>query len=864
MPDPAFPDPALHDANKTSKPPVVRGARACSVCRAAKMKCVGGEEGVRPCQRCKRSGADCVFEKHRRGRKPGSKLSEASRVLRHLEKGLSDAKLKSQTCSSPPPQSASHAEHSFDRFPNNELPPLNLPPDYEPGPSRLARPPSHYPTAMEVDEADGGEVSDRSSGDGMYPAQLIRKETERTSFFKTILNPEPTDPPSSSHSHLPPPRSRSPSLPPANYPLPARITPELKDPISAGIIDEPEASVFFDLFFLRLNPFINLFDPALHSVQYVRSRCPFLFTTIIMVCCKFFKPNLYQVTHQMASDFALRAFAENWKRVEVAQAFACLTYWKEPDDTRTWTYIGYASRLAIELGLNRYVGKRPGDENEVQFRERRNRERTYFVLFVHDRSLSIQTGRQWMLSECELVRHSTNWHTEGALPVRPEDVIVAAFVQLQRIASESTDAFHAHKNAPLESSQEDHLRLCNGKLSQWSDTWQHEMRRAGGDKFHYAILNLFRLHIRLFLNSFGVQASMSPSSHVVPSGSALAACYSSALEILQIVVKDLASMTMLRYSQDSVTIMTAYAAVFLLKLLRSANTVTELHEGAAEEIHSTIFRVAEAYYDISKLSGVMVSAAHHARFLRGLVEEDAARLRVSVNGNVNNSDSHRRPYGSPSDSYRSMPSASSAPPDQPGFNYSSQRLPGPLSVPPHKYGSREPPSPPSPPDHNSSSHSQTQTQIQTQPTTASSSSSSLRRGTSVDMHAYPSPSPSHSDSRPPPASESDHHYWQNMFRDLGMEGSGSGYTHTQTHTPSPTYGSGKGVGAGVGAGLLPPLGVGVGAGGKASGYGGHHEDRNSGHGRSHPGVYGYNADHGRHQQQPYASSAMGGYPSSLR
>ncbi|THH21777.1 hypothetical protein EUX98_g8279 [Antrodiella citrinella] len=90
------PPPPANDQLKAAKAPVVRGARACSVCRAAKMKCVGGEEGVRPCQRCKRSGADCVFEKHRRGRKPGSKLSEASRVLRHLEKGLSDAKLKSQ------------------------------------------------------------------------------------------------------------------------------------------------------------------------------------------------------------------------------------------------------------------------------------------------------------------------------------------------------------------------------------------------------------------------------------------------------------------------------------------------------------------------------------------------------------------------------------------------------------------------------------------------------------------------------------------------------------------------------------------------------------------------------------------------
>ena len=94
------------------------------------MKCVGAEDGQKPCQRCKRTNVEyvgnnvippdgrytlqlsrCIFEKHRRGRKPGSKydfnvdvfypsntscprLSEASKMLRRLEKGLNTAKLK--------------------------------------------------------------------------------------------------------------------------------------------------------------------------------------------------------------------------------------------------------------------------------------------------------------------------------------------------------------------------------------------------------------------------------------------------------------------------------------------------------------------------------------------------------------------------------------------------------------------------------------------------------------------------------------------------------------------------------------------------------------------------------------------------
>lgn len=95
-------------------------------------------------------------------------------------------------------------------------------------------------------------------------------------------------------------------------------------------------------------------------------------------------------------------------------------------------YIGYASRMAVELGLNRYFAKPPEGETDDQFRERLDRERTYLVLFVHDRSLATQTGRHWMLPEDDLVKNSATWHDTKF--IRPEDVIVAGFVQLRRIA----------------------------------------------------------------------------------------------------------------------------------------------------------------------------------------------------------------------------------------------------------------------------------------------------------------------------------------------------------------------------------------------------------------------------------------------
>lgn len=421
-------------------------------------------------------------------------------MLRRLEKGLNNAKAKSQSHET----ALSQLVHGPRLFPNSELPALNLAPRFESG-SQVRTP------AEGSDHEDDDDDSDKNSS-GMFPAQLIKKENQlqRNSFFKTILNPENTEPKSAPHangstsSENSPPFSsrtptRSPSAPPTNSPsglndAAASLNGNLKDPIAAGLITEEDANVFFDAFFLRLNPFINLFDPALHTLTYVRSRSSFLFTTIIMACCKFFRPGLYQSVKKLAHEFSVRAFAENWKRVEVVQAFACLTYWKEPDDTRTWTYIGYACRMAVELGLNRFVSeKRLAAESDLQWLERRNRERTYLVLFVHDRSLATQTGRQWMLNEDELVRHSARWHEQGGgvppLERRPEDVILAAFVQLRLIASETSAKLYS-RNAGLESEDQKEdvnhselLRECNFRLNHWMEHWEAEMTKGKFQSF---------------------------------------------------------------------------------------------------------------------------------------------------------------------------------------------------------------------------------------------------------------------------------------------------------------------------------------------------------------------------------------------
>jgi len=287
------------------------------------------------------------------------------------------------------------------------------------------------------------------------------------------------------------------------------------------------------------------------------------------------------------------------------------------------------------------------------------------------------------------------------------------------------------------------LRNCNGKLTQWMDTWQAEMQRAGGETFHFSFLSFFRLYVRLFLNSFGIQPSMSASARATPSLQALSACCTSALDSLRIISKDFASMSMLRYGQDSITVMSAYSAVFLLRLLRSSNTLAQLHEGTAHEIHSVISKTADAYYDASLLSPASTSAAYHARFLRSLVANDIFKSRrneperyesapLPIDPRLQGPPSH--PHSGPAPGTHQM-----YPQQVVQAHEQSFQFPSPTSGHPSSNGEYSP-----------------------------TEAASVRNGTgsgasaSLNYHTVYVPNAPHH------ASELDAHYWKNMFLELGF------------------------------------------------------------------------------------------------
>lgn len=141
-------------------------------------------------------------------------------------------------------------------------------------------------------------------------------------------------------------------------------------------------------FIIVLNPYISQLDPNLHTFLYVRQKSSFLFTAVLAMSAKTFNPIVYNALYDHAQDLYTESFRNGAKSTEIVQAILILTYWKQPQDTRAWTSLGYAIRMCMDMGWHKLTAYSPASRvigDETRRREIRNIERTWFVLFVYDR-----------------------------------------------------------------------------------------------------------------------------------------------------------------------------------------------------------------------------------------------------------------------------------------------------------------------------------------------------------------------------------------------------------------------------------------------------------------------------------------------
>ncbi|KAL4866517.1 hypothetical protein BDV12DRAFT_210441 [Aspergillus spectabilis] len=395
------------------------------------------------------------------------------------------------------------------------------------------------------------------------------------------------------------------------------------DPAVLGLINTQVALCLLEYFMQKINPYISQLDPTLHTFTYLR-RSPFLLTTVLAVAAKAFESALYPDLHAHAERLFADCFRRGDKSTEVIQAILLLTYWKEPNDTRAWTSVGLAIRIAMDLGWHKLSANTNQEKQltETHRRELRNIQRTMLVLFVYDRSLSLQTDKPWMIERTELIESADSWWRDPL--AIPNDQLLCSFVSLRLITADTIDLLIPSKTNPVPH-MERLLTSLDNRIHAWQRKWLEisAERQPEDTTCHAFLIKFYGSHLRLQLSSIPLQKART-QRHEISNMKPFWLSYEGAVTMLQLVAE---SSPLLYLAQDSIHIMTAYAAIFLIKLiLSSPSIITPEIELPATEV---IRNVRNTFAALSAPS--TSSCRYLARFLKkGFLEFTRIRTARSV------------------------------------------------------------------------------------------------------------------------------------------------------------------------------------------------------------------------------------------
>jgi hypothetical protein len=341
-------------------------------CRKVKMKCHKMAQDTQ-CVRCARKLLQCDFLRHRRGRKHGFKLVKSVLLHGHVTKRCRRRLKQQSSRGQGNVASISSSVESVPISPETSRP--------------LSRHADHdVIVSGDADLVTGTHGAQRSTSgllsrpksaqrlgqdfwaenSSFQPSDVLNRQITRGNFsLQNVLSTEHGD---------------------ASEECTYKILDD--DPINRGVINLHFATELFDGFVKHLNPFISQLDPSLHTFQYVRETSSFLFAAILAATAKLLHPALRKPLLLHAEELFLESFRCGLKSPETIQAILIMTYWKEPRDNRAWLSVGYAIRMAIELGWHQLGSEemRPSENmSGHQAMQFRNVERTWLLLFVYDR-----------------------------------------------------------------------------------------------------------------------------------------------------------------------------------------------------------------------------------------------------------------------------------------------------------------------------------------------------------------------------------------------------------------------------------------------------------------------------------------------
>lgn len=128
------------------------------------------------------------------------------------------------------------------------------------------------------------------------------------------------------------------------------------DPIHLGLLNRLSAQHLYEGYFTHFEYHVGFLDPMLYSFDYTRHKSSFLFTVLISISARVFRPDLARILRSHAEILLGNVLLSCEAQIENVWAIVCMYYWKELSDKRGYTLTGFAMRLAA--GSEWHSGRR--------------------------------------------------------------------------------------------------------------------------------------------------------------------------------------------------------------------------------------------------------------------------------------------------------------------------------------------------------------------------------------------------------------------------------------------------------------------------------------------------------------------------
>ncbi|KAI0450064.1 hypothetical protein F5B21DRAFT_492431 [Xylaria acuta] len=589
---------------------------SCFSCKKSKVKCVR-PDGSNTCSRCTLRKLECSAPLFHVGRHKGVKnkhsglekaVLQIEQALKRTHPGSDQIQDSEQSTELRYLLERSRDLLSAERSQKSSSSSVNRRRHDGAIPSPQHSSTSHGTPPSQTDSRDGGTISQTVDDDQLNlddaenPLQLLARTSE---LLSSIGAPNGR----SAVGHLPskalPSRERTAgndqdeNLPVFFGPFQPRLDvgPDL-DPIELGLLTLSEAEALFTYFYENLAHTRWGIDPILHTVDFVRSRSAFLFTSIAAASA-LFSPSL-EALHRRLSRHRLKladlVMTKRYKSVEIVLAFMVNIPWipagEHWADDETSTYMSMALSIAVDLYLNKIILPSSPDApfsrdnipssdqissrralnvdgfteidpvSEIGRRLLRRRERTWLSLFVLERGVCLARGRSYMLPMSQLIENCDQWHL-CELADRWDGSIVSVAVlrrDLVKLIKTLRAICDSYVNGFSEANVVEKLK---NEITIFFDRWYHTWPFQIGDLEQFTLppyVEILASHTRLSMYSSIINHSTAPvgARHFFR-----AAGLSSALNVLRVAVQGEGQ---LRSMPNNTAIMISFAACFALRV----------------------------------------------------------------------------------------------------------------------------------------------------------------------------------------------------------------------------------------------------------------------------------------------------------